>query len=115
MKKWIAVIVVLLFAVSMGLDAGAVLQSTSIIPSLSFSGTTANCKVIIAASGKNINATLQLWHGNTLIKTWSGSGSSRLVISGTCKVTSGQSYTLKVVGSINGTAFASTPITRTCP
>jgi hypothetical protein len=114
-KKWISLIFIMLFVVSLSLNAAAVIRSTSIIPSLSFSGTTANCKVVVSASGKSINATLQLWCGTTLVKSWSSSGTSRLVIRGTYNATSGQSYTLRAVGTIGGISFTSTSITKTCP
>lgn len=114
-KKWISVVIAMLLIVSLSLNAAATIRATSIIPSLSFSGTTANCKVVVSASGKYIRATLQLWHGSTFVKSWSGSGTSRLVITGTCSVVSGQSYTLRVSGTIDGVAFTGTSITKTCP
>lgn len=114
-KKWLYVVTVVLFIVSMSLNAVALERSTSYIPSLSFTGTTANCSVVIVSSGNSINATLQLWHGNTLVKSWSGSGTSRLVIRGTYNATSGQSYTLSAVGTVGGVSFTSTSITKTCP
>lgn len=114
-KKWISVVIAVLLIVSLSLNTAAAVRATSIIPSLSFSGTTANCKVVIVSSGNSINATLQLWHGNTLVKSWSGSGASRLIIRGTYNATSGQSYSLKAVGTVSGVSFTSTSITKTCP
>jgi hypothetical protein len=49
------------------------------------------------------------------VDSWSGSATSRLVITGTHSVVSGQTYTLKVNGTINEVAFSSAPITKTCP
>lgn len=106
---------VALLIVSMNLNVVAVERSTSYIPSLSFSGTTANCKVVIVSSGNSINATLQLWRGNTLVKSWYDSGTSRLIIRGTYNATSGQSYTLRAVGTVGGVPFTSSSITKTCP
>lgn len=36
-------------------------------PSLSFSGTTATCKLSVIKPGAAIDATLELWSGNTLL------------------------------------------------
>lgn len=84
-------------------------------PTLSFDKTTANCFVSVAAIGKPITATLELWHGETCIASWSDSAISRLIIDEDCKVIRRQTYTLKVSGTIDGVLFTGTPITGTCP
>lgn len=66
-------------------------------------------------SGKVIDATMDLWCGNTLIDSWSGSSTSRLILSGTHNVVSGQKYTLTVSGNINGVTFDGPSISKTCP
>lgn len=83
-------------------------------PSLSFDGTTANCKVIIINAGADIKATLELWNGSSLIGSWYDEGTSTLTIKGSCRVTKGVTYTLKVKGTVNGVSFSSTPLSRTC-
>lgn len=85
-----------------------------ISPKLEFSGTTANCEVVIVSSGDDIDATLELWRGNTLIASWPGEGSNYVSISGTCHVTKGVTYTLKVSGTIDGETIDYDGISRTC-
>lgn len=88
--------------------------ATKVTPTLMFSETTANCKVSIIGAG-SINATLQLYNGGTLVDSWPASGINSLVITGSCRVVSGQSYTLKVVGTIAGATISTMPVTRICP
>ena len=114
-KRMMFAVLVVLLSFRFHTTANAKKMAPVVTPTLSFSGTTANCSVSITEIGKPINATLQLWHGNTLIKSWSGNGTNHLIISGTCKVMRGQSYTLKASGTINGLPFTGTVITRICP
>ena len=114
-RKFVAVILILTMLVALGNSAKAAeVRTSQIVPSLSFSGTTATCKVTITEFGKRIEATLELWQGNTLIDSWTGSASNRLIISETCTVVRGQTYTLKVSGTIGGEAFEGTPVSARC-
>ena len=84
-------------------------------PSLSFSGTTANCSITVTQSGKPIDVTLELYQGSTLVDSWSKSGSNRVKVSGSTSVTSGLSYRLEAYGTIDGVPFTATPVMKTCP
>ncbi len=115
MKKRVFLVllaVVMLFGATT--QAYAAEQAVNVIPKLTFSGTTATCKVSIIQSGKTISATLELWHGSTRIASWSDTATSYLQISETKTVVSGQTYTLKVSGTINGVPFTGTSVTKTC-
>lgn len=103
------------FVMVMSLTANAALQATRVVPTLTFSGTTANCEAIVTDSGKVIDATMELWCGSTLVDSWSGTATSRLALTGTRSVVSGRTYTLTVSGTVNGVAFTGTPISKTCP
>lgn len=81
---------------------------------LSFSGTTAICSGSVTDNNKSISATMTLYHGSTPVGSWSESGTSYVDFYGTCTVTKGQSYTLIISGTVNGTPFSTTPITKTC-
>ena len=105
-------VVVMLFSAST--QAYAATQAVTVTPTLTFSGTTATCKVNIYKYGKSINATLELWRGNTLIASWSDTATSHLLISETKTVVKGQTYTLKVSGTIGGVSFTGTSVTKTC-
>ena len=89
-------------------------RANRISPSLEFDGTTANCKVVIISSGDDIDATMELWRGSTLVGSWPGEGTSYVSISGKCNVTKGITYTLKVSGTIGGERIDYDGISRTC-
>lgn len=82
--------------------------------SLTFSGTTATCSGSVDDLNKSIVATMTLYHGSTPVASWSENGTSYVDFYGTCTVTKGQSYTLIISGTVNGTPFSTTPITKTC-
>jgi len=114
--KIISILLILALAFNLSVSAMAVeARADSISPSLSFSGTNANCSVTISAIGKNINATLQLWQGSSLIATWPVSGTSYAANGGSVRATSGATYTLKVVGVIGGELIDALPVNGTCP
>lgn len=83
--------------------------------SLEFNGTTAICSARVTEVGKTIKATMQLWQGNTLVDSWSGSGTSTLRLSETHSVTKGKTYTVRVTCTVNGSSYAVNPATKTCP
>lgn len=114
-KRWLSILITLVLALCLYTNANADMKSTNIVLSLTFSGTKANCEASITDYGKTINATLQLWQGNTLVKSWYGVGTSNVVIRGTRYVTSGQSYTLKVTGYVNGVPIPVKSVTKACP
>ena len=57
---------------------------------------------------------MTLYHGSTPVGSWSDSGTSYVDLYGTCTVVKGESYTLVISGTVNGTPFSTTPITKTC-
>lgn len=116
MKKRIgAILLAAVILSSLAISAAAAQPRTNdCTPILSFNGTTATCYVSITALGKPITATLELWHGSTRVAKWTGSATSRLIIDQDCAVTKGQTYTLKVSGTISGAAFTGTPVTGIC-
>lgn len=81
---------------------------------LSFSGTTAYCSGSVSDLDRSISATMTLSHNGSTVGSWSGSGTSFVDLYGTCTVVKGQSYTLVISGTVNGTPFSTTPITKTC-
>ena len=82
-------------------------------PRMTIAGNTATCSVKINAAGKEIDATLELKQGSTVIESWSDTATGSLTLSGTATVTSGVTYTLTISGTIDGVAFTPKSITRT--
>lgn len=110
-KIVIAVLIVCMLLVSAATRADA----AAITPSLSFTGSTASCYVKIKQAGKQILATMELWHGTTLVDSWSGSGTNSLTLSENHSgCVSGWTYTLKINGTIGGVAFSEITVTATC-
>jgi hypothetical protein len=117
MKKRIlsALLVAVLLASLIITASAAETRAATYQPILSFTGTTATCTFSVSDIGQPITATMELWRGNTRVASWSGSATSRLIISKEKAVTAGQTYTLKVSGTIGGVAFTGMPVTATCP
>lgn len=115
-RRFAAAILACLMTVALVTSAYAA-EARAIVatPSLSFSGTTATCRLSVIKPGAAIDATLELWSGNTLLASWSGTGTSRVIISKTKTVTRGQSYTLKAHGTVGGATLTVAPVTKTCP
>ena len=84
---------------------------------LTFQETTAVCSSTCLGDFQtdSIDATLRLYKGSTCIDSWSESGTGKITLYGECRVTSGTTYRLEVVCSINGVEQPVTSATRTCP
>lgn len=116
-KRIVSFAAVMALLLAMCISAVAVEpRLTTSTPSLTFSGTTANCSVIVSGEeGDTISAVLSLYRGSTLIDSWPGNGTTAIYISGSASgLTSGVTYTLKVSGTVNGVAFSGTPVSKTC-
>lgn len=110
-KRVIALVLVLTFA--LGITAFAAEQATRVEPTLSFSGTTAYCDLIVTDVGAEITATLELYYGGTKLRTWTGNGESYLSIGGSHTVVKGNTYLLIAHGDVDGVPFYET-VTGTC-
>jgi len=98
-KKTISLILALILLLSCSATAQATsVQAATPSASITINGTTATCRVSIAKPGKTIHATLQLWQGRTMIDSWSGNGTSYLLITGSHEVTKGKTYNCTVSG-----------------
>lgn len=115
MKKSFFLVVAFLLIVStsaQAMDARAIGN-----PTLYFNGTMAECSVTCRGDNTTdrVNATLTLYQGNTVVDSWSGSGTYRVPVSGSCRVTSGRTYKLVLTWSINGRSQPAATTTATCP
>lgn len=104
-KRFSAMCILLVLCMFVSIPVFAAQKASTVEPSLTFTGTTANCSVSITALGKTISATMELWHGSTRLTSWSDNGTSLLTLSETYPVFSGLSYTLKVSGTIGSMPF----------
>lgn len=93
----------------------AVEPRLSAMPTLTFSGRTASCVCNVSDAGKTLQVTMELWEGSSLVDSWYKSGTSKVMMSETCTVTRGHSYTLKVRVMINGVSYGPYAITKQCP
>lgn len=116
MKKRI-IPLVLLLAMLLSLPAYAVSPRVmTILPAISFNGTTANCRVSVSAdrSTDQISAVIQLWNGSTRIARWTDSGTGYLLFSNSATVSKGKTYELTVDVKINGVSKPQVSIEGTC-
>lgn len=106
---------VLMLVLSMSVSAVGYTPKRGVkTPSLWFTGTTANCRVTISEPNMQIDVTMELWHGQTLLKSWTDSGETYFKMERDYDgVVSGQTYTLKVYGTSGGVAFSLPAISRT--
>ena len=111
-KRVVAMVLVLLFALSMTAYA-AESRASGYTPNLTFDGTTANCKVLISEPGAEIEVTLTLYRTLSRIGSWSASGTSYVVINEECEVKNGLEYRLVATGTIDGIPF-SKEVAGTC-
>ena len=110
-KGYIAMLIIIILLGSFSYRV----EAASFAPDLSFNGTTASCSVTIRQIGKQIIATMELWHGSTRIDTWSDTATSVLTMNETHSgCVSGWTYTLKINGTIGGVAFSEITVTATC-
>lgn len=90
------------------------LRSVRTVPSLSFSGTTATCSV--SAYGENANdeieVTLRLYRGLTLINTWTASGNGSVSMSKNATITPGATFQLTANVTINGGTPTSSSVSK---
>lgn len=116
MKKPIWLTLLLLLALMLPITAQAAPRSSSAKPSLSFSGTTATCKVTVYGTGTkdSISLTAKLWKGSECIATWTASGTGTLKFSKTKTVEKGSTYKLTADATVNGTKLSTASATGTC-
>lgn len=116
MKKraWVCILVI---ALLLSISAQAATQrAITLYPSLSFSGTTANCSIsILGATNDTFYVTLKLWRGSTCLATWHDSGSGYVTMSETETVEPGYTYDLTADVVINGTLQPRVSVQATCP
>lgn len=121
MRKFIALIisaVILVMVNGITVNASEKASNTSYTPGLSFSGTTATCKLKVTASNMSypIEATVVLKHGTTEVKRWNNLTATGIMnFSDTASVVSGYTYTMQVTLKINNVSYPVADITKTCP
>lgn len=108
---------ILLVALVLSMTAYAVEpRSKSIVPSLTFSGKTANCGVDIVSTNTSdsISATIKLCRGTEVLETWYESGDGYIFFSDTYTVDKTGTYKLTADVTINGTTYPTVSKTATC-
>lgn len=116
MKKTIWLTLLLLLALMLPITAQAAPRYPKVVPSISFSGTTATCKVTVRgdSTSDGISLTAKLWKGSECITTWTASGTGTLKFSKTKTVEKGSTYKLTADATVNGTKLPTASATGTC-
>lgn len=114
MMKKLTIIIALLLVLAITVNAAP--RASTAYPSLSFSGTTANCGAVFTADNTDdfISITLRLDHGSTNIATWYASGHGYVSLSKTATVTKGYTYTLTATYRVNGVYQPSASVSAYC-
>lgn len=115
MKK-IALLMVLLLLIQPVTANAATTRSIISNTKISFTGTTANCRVVVTGNSMNdkIEMVVKLWEENTCIATWEMSGIGYVDFSKSKSVTKGKNYTLTATVTLNGNTYALPSHTDRC-
>lgn len=115
-KMSLILVVAMLFSILALPAAAAEPRAVTIVPDLSFDGTTANCVVHIMGNSTNeeMDATIRLYRGSTLIATWYAEGNGYIFFEKTKTVTKGYTYKLTVDLTIDGEACTPVYVTGNC-
>ena len=100
-KRILSLTLVLMLLLSLTVYA-AEPRAVSVTPKLSFSGTTATCKVSCAQADAMIALTLTLSCGGEEVASWTEADFDYVSISETVEVEEGKTYTLEVSGTVGG-------------
>ncbi len=86
-------------------------------PTLTFSGSTANCVATVISDNASdaIQVSLTLRENGTPVAGWNDSGTGRVTMSKTYDATPGATYTLVLNYSINGVKQDPVSVSATCP
>lgn len=114
MRKWLVPTFLALVCLMTVTVSAMEVKAERITPKLSFSGTRADCEVTVREYGSDIDVTMELWCGSTLVDSWSDEGVSSVTLTGSCRVERGKTYTLEAYGTVDGVSFTATPIRKTC-
>lgn len=115
MKKILPLLLLLTAACVVSVQAAArVIRSDA---NLSFQGTKAVCSVEIRGTdaADEIALIAKLWQGDTCLNNWITSGTGRVVLEKTQRVTKGGSYRLTVDATVNGVEQSTKEVSGTCP
>lgn len=91
-------------------------RSINTVPTITYSGTQANCVVQIIDSNpsSDIEATIKLWRRNTCLEKWEVSGSGIIIFSDTVTVEKGNTYRLSVDVTVNGVTNPTVTYSKKC-
>ena len=88
----------------------------TILPAISFDGTTANCRVSVSANHgtDRVEADIALWDGSTCIADWDASGTGYLLYRNSAQVPRGRTYELPADVTTDGVDYQRVSINCTC-
>ncbi|MBR3469627.1 MAG: hypothetical protein IKH28_08040 [Lachnospiraceae bacterium] len=119
MRKLISIFLAIAVMLWFGSTANAANSAyATIIPNLSFSGTTATCDLTVYAgyTTDSIEASVVLKNGTIPIKQWTNlTANGYMDFSDTAYVSHGSTYTMQVTLKINGVSYSVADITKICP
>lgn len=119
MRKMALVLVMVMVLTTLALPvyaSAAESRAITIVPAISFDGTTATCNARIVGNtiDEELHATIRLYRGNTLVATWTAEGNGYIFFSKTKTVTKGYTYKLTVDLTVDGEACTQVYVENEC-
>lgn len=118
MKRKMLIVLAMVFLVT-SMPVCAMAQTSrviSVVPQLTFTGTTANCVVYVGGNfvTDRIEAEIKLWSGSVCLATWNASGTGFLTFSDTYGVSRNREYTLTATVEINDIQQPIVSVSKRC-
>ena len=115
MKKT-ALLLVIILVISMPMSVLAAPRILGINPSLGFTGTTAECEVMVSGNTTSdyIEVTMKLMRGSYCEASWNATGYGYVYMYKEDTVTRNRTYTLVVEVTMNGVASSPVSVSATC-
>lgn len=114
-KRMLVLAVVVAFVLALPAYA-AEQRSAMVLPTLSFNGTEATCKVQINgnSSTDSISATIKLLENGSCLETWTVTETGYVSFKDTVKVSTGKTYKLTVDAVIAGKPMSTAYVEKKC-
>lgn len=111
-----ALFLAIILVISMPLSVSAAPRALSINPTLGFTGTTAECEVIVVGDNTSeyIEVSLKLMRGSYCVASWNASGYGYVYMYKEASVTKNVTYTLVAQVTVNNVAFTPVSVSDKC-
>ena len=112
----LALFLAIILIITMPLSVSAATRATTINPTIGFSGTTAECEVVVVGnySTDYIEVTMKLMRGSSCVDIWKATGYGYLYLYKETNVLRNVTYTLVAEVKINNVALTPVSVSDKC-